>query len=278
MPRIHILKGFSGIDGALWVLKFHPGLPSRQDMAHTVAQNGYTVTNKRDYDILQLLGEWGLADIEKRKFTPQGKEFYTLWEMKRDVAIDVLHGLQYSLWTEHASDQNHASWAYQKVCNYLWEYHNLPKPQDMIAYIYDGRETLNAIHGDIANAFSAKSVNGAYDWLLPLSPPVLEGVSETSTGRRNFRKANFTRRSYCSPALFLMGLNWVAREAGNRYGDLWSVGPNQRQQVCRFCLIAESRFDFMFNETLRRFPNYLSVRRVGGLYIVIENEPQITDF
>lgn len=47
MSRIHILKGFSGIDGALWVLKFHPGLPSRQDMAHTVAQNGYTVTNKR---------------------------------------------------------------------------------------------------------------------------------------------------------------------------------------------------------------------------------------
>ena len=125
--------------------------------------------------------------------------------MKRDIAIDVLHGLQYSLWNQHTPDQNLASWAYQQVCDYLWEYRRLPKPKDLIAYIYDGREALDTIYGDIAKAFSTKSVNGAYDWLLPLSPPVLEGVSETSTGRRNFRKANLTRPILLFPRAFSNG-------------------------------------------------------------------------
>lgn len=277
MSRIHILKGFSGLSGALWILKFHPGLPSRQDMASTASQNGYTVTNKRDYDILQLLGEWGLADIEKRQFTQQGEEFYSLWEMKPDIAIDVLHGLQYGLWTQHAPDQNLASWAYQQVCDYLWEYQRLPKPQDLIAYIYDSREDLEGTHGDIANAFSTKSVNGAYDWLLPLSPPVLEGVSETSTGRRNFRHTAFTRRTHCSPALFLMGLNWIAREAAIKCGELVEINDVRKTQVCRFCLLEDNGFDFMLNETLRRFA-FLSVEQIGRLFVVINREPTIADF
>ncbi len=277
MSRIHILKGFSGIEGALWVLKFYPGLPSRQEMARTATQNGYVVTNKRDYDILQVLGEWELADVEKRQFTSRGKEFYSLWEMKRDVAIDVLHGLQYSLWTEHAPDQNLASWAYQRVCNYLWEYHILPKPQDLITYIYDNREDLGVIRGDIANAFSSKSVNGAYDWMLPLSPPVFSGVGETATGRRNFTKAVFTRRSYCSAALFLMGLDWVAREAKIKFGEPVEINDMRRTQVCCFCLLEESGFDFMLNETLRRFA-FLSVEQIGRLFIIINRTPKIADF
>ena len=263
--------------GALWVLKFHPGLPSRQDMARATAQNGYTVTNKRDYDILQLLGEWGLADIEKRQFTEPGEEFYSLWEMKPKTAIDVLHGLQYSLWTEHAPNQNLASWAYQRVCNYLAEYRRLPKPDDLIAYIYDNRATLEETYSDIANAFSTKSVNGAYDWLLPLSPSVLEGVSETPTGRRNFRRATFVRRSYCSPALFLMGLGWLAREAEIKFGELVEINDTRRLQMCRFCLIEENRFDFMLNETLSRF-SFLSIQEIGRLFVVIEREPKIADF
>lgn len=277
MLRIHILKGFSDLDGALWALKYCPGLRTRSEVVQVILESGQTVTDKSRFEILQLLGEWNLADHQRKSLTPTGEEFYFLWEMKHDTAIDVLHGLQYGLWTQHSPEQNLASWAYQQVCNYLWEYQALPNSQNLITYIYDNLDTLDTIHGDIANAFSAKSVNGAYDWLSPLKPPVFEGVRETTKGK-NFRSATFTRRSHCSTALFLMGLDWVARETGNQYGDLWSIGSDQRQAVCRFCLIDESRFDFMFNETLRRFPDHLSVRRTGGLYIVIENEPRITDF
>ena len=278
MSRIHILKGFSDLDGALRVLKFHPGLPTRQEVVRTAIENGDIVTDKNNYYILLLLEEWGLTDIGKRQLTQQGEEFYSLWEMKRDVAIDVLHGLQYGLWTQRTPAQHLASWAYQSVCGYLWEYQTLPKTQDLIAYIYDRREELDENQGDIANAFSSKSVNGAYDWLLPLNPPVLEGVSKTSTGRRNFRKAAFIRRTHCSPSLFLMGLSWVARDVGNEFGDLVAIDEARKNQICRFCLIEETGFDFMLKETRRRYSSYISVQQTVALYIVIEREPKIADF
>lgn len=277
MPRLHILKGFSDLESALWVLKYHPGLSSRSEIINTILASGYTVTDQVRFEILQLLGEWGLADIEKRQFTPRGEEFHSLWEMKRGVAIDVLHGLQYGLWTQHAPTQNRASWAYQRVCDYLWDYRELPQTNDLTSYIYDSSDMLDENQGNTADAFSPKSVNSAYDWLLPLSPPVLEGVSETASGRRNFKKATFTRRASCSPALFLMGLSWMAREAGNEFGELVAIGTARRLSVCRFCLIEENRFDFMLNETLRRF-SYISVQQTVGLYLDIERRPKIADF
>jgi hypothetical protein len=277
MPRLHILKGFSDLDGALWVLKYHPGLRTRPEIISTILANGFTVTDRVRFDILQLLEEWELADTKKRWLTPQGKEFYSLWEMKRETAIDVLHGLQYGLWTQHASTQNLASWAYQRVCDYLWDYRKLPKTQDLISYLYDSREALDERQGDIADAFSTKSVNSGYDWLLSLSPPVLQGVSATPSGRRNFKNATFARRSYCSPALFVMGLSWVMREAGNEFGNLVAIDDNRKLQVCYFCLLEESQFDFMLNETLHRFA-FLSVQQIGRLFVVIKQEPKIDDF
>lgn len=277
MPRLHILKGFSDLDGALWALKYHPGLRTRPEIISTILASGYTVTDRARFEILQLLGEWELADIKKRKLTPRGESFYSLWEMKRQVAIDVLHGLQYGLWTQHAPTQNLASWAYQRVCDYLWDHQELPKTQDLISYIYDSREALDERQGNIADAFSTKSVNSVYDWLLPVSPPVLQGISNTPSGRRNFRNAIFTRRASCSPAMFLMGLSWLAREAGNEFGELMAIDGERRLLVCRFCLIEENQFDFMLNETLRRF-SYISVQRTVGLYLVIEREPKIADF
>lgn len=277
MQRIHILKGFADLEGALWGLKYHPGQRTRSDLVCTILDNGFLVTDRARFEILQLLGEWNLAETEGRLLTPKGEEFYALWEMKREVAIDLLHGLQYGLWTRHVPTQHLASWAYQQVCNYLWDYQILPKPQDLVSDIYDRREELDEASGDIANAFSVKSVNGVYDWILPLSPPVLHGVSETATGRRNFRNATFSRRAYCSSALFLQGLSWVAREAAIEFGALMAIDEERQLQVCRFCLLEESGFDFMLNETLRRF-SYISVQSAGRLYVSIAREPQFADF
>ena len=276
MARIHILKGFSDLDGALWVLKYHSGLRTRSEIVGAILENGFTVSDRARFEVMQLLGEWGLVERKQQQFTPRGEEFYSLWEMKPDIAIDVLHGLQYSLWTQHIPDQNLASWAYQQVCDYLWEYQTLPQTRDLVAYLYDSREELNESQGSIANAFSTKSVNGAYDWLSALSPSVLKDIKKTAKGN-NFKKATFARRTHCSPALFLMGLSWITRESGNNFGDLVAIDEARKKQVCRFCLIEETGFDFMLSETLRRF-SYISVQRTVTLYIVIEREPKIADF
>ena len=62
MSRIHILKGFSDLDGALWVLKYHPELRTQSDIISIILKNGITVIDKSRFEVMQLLGEWGLVD------------------------------------------------------------------------------------------------------------------------------------------------------------------------------------------------------------------------
>ena len=91
-------------------MKYHPGPRSRPDLVQIVRDNGYTVANE-DYDIiLLLLTEWGIAQRKSARIDcRKAKDFIRLWEVKRDVAIDVLHGLQYGLWTQHSSDSKYLS-------------------------------------------------------------------------------------------------------------------------------------------------------------------------
>jgi len=223
------------------------------------------------------LNEWGLADKTSRALTPEGEALYSLWETKRRVAIDFLHGRQYSLWMLDAPDQNIASWAYKTICDYLWERQTLPEKKDFATYINDLRVAHEGmIPPDIGNAFSDKSINDAYDWLLPLEPPVLDSVEVGSQGN-SFTYATFRRRGFCSTALFVMGLGYIARESSVAFGDLVKIDDERKRAICRFCLIDETGFNLMLDEALRR-ASYLSVQRDWGLYVVIHRAPEIGDF
>lgn len=279
MSRIDVNQGFSDLNGALWVLKNNPGLRSYAEMVRVAEENGYTVTDRKSYRVMASLKEWGLADSKQRRFTPEGDDFHSLWQRNRNTAIDVLHGLQYGLWTQHAPTQHLASWTYQHICDYLWHHQIVQKHRDFINYIYDSLDDLGESHINSRSAsVNRRSVPNAYSWLLPLSPAVLKGVTANENGVKNFRHAVFTRRSYCSPALFLMGLSWVIREAGNQFGDLVAIDAERKEQVCRFCLIEDIRFDVMLSETHRRF-SFLSTQRTDKLhYAVVSREPTIADF
>jgi len=273
--RMDVNKGFSDLDGALWVLKNHPGLRNLEDMVYAATENGYSVTDRKGYRIILSLKEWGLAHHKQRQLTSKGEDFYSLWQRNRNTAIDVLHGLQYGLWSQYIPTQYLASWTYQYICDYLWTHQSLPKATDCVSNLYDSLEDLGENRVNIANSsVDDRTVTNTYDWLLPLSPPVLEGVIEQANGK-SFRNATFTQRAFCSPALFLMGLSWVARESGNEFGELVAVDQKRKEQVCRFCLIERTRFDFMLTETVRRF-SYVSAQRSD--YVVIGREPQISDF
>ena len=276
MARSHILKGFSDLESALWIHKYHCGLSIKQ-MVKVAQENGYPVTDTARYEAAQLLDEWGLADKNSRTLTPDGEAFYSLWETKRSAAIDFLHGRQYSLWTQKYPDENLASWAYKMVCDYLWERQALPEKSDLLAYIADLRAEHEAhIPPDIGEAFSAKSINSGYDWLLPLDPPVLEGVEIGSHGN-SYKSATFQRRSFCSTALFATALGYVVRETGSAFGELIKIDEVRKQAICRFCLINETGFDLMLDDTLRKVP-YLSVQKGVEIYMVIDREPKCADF
>ena len=266
MARSHILKGFSDLESALWIHKYYPGLTIRQ-MVKTALENGYTVTDTARYEAVQLLREWGLADRNKA-LTPEGEALYSLWETKRSTAIDFMHGRQYGLWTPKAPDQNITSWAYKTICDYLWTRQTLPGDRDLVAYIHDLRASdAVVIPPTIGNAFSKKSIHDAYDWLLPLDPPVFEN-GEIGKG--------FVQRPFCSTPLFVMGLGYIVRES--EFGDLVKIDDTRKQAVCRFCLIDETGFDFMLDEALRQV-SYLSVQRSwDGIYAALNREPQLGDF
>ena len=273
--RMDVNKGFSDLDGALWVLKNRPRLQKLEDMVRAAMENGYSVTDRKGYRIMLSLKEWGFADHKHRQLTPKGNEFYSLWQRNRNTAIDVLHGLQYSLWSQYTPTQHLASWTYQYICDYLWTHQALPRTNDCVSSLYDSLEDIGEGQVNSGNtSVDKRTVTNTYDWLLPLSPSVFEGVSEQANGK-SFKNATFTQRAFCSPALFLMGLSWIAREAGNEFGELIAIDQERKEKVCRFCLIERTQFDFMLTETVRRF-SYISAQR--SEYVVIGREPQITDF
>ena len=275
MARSHILKGFSDLESALWIHKYHSGLTIRK-MVKVALENGYEVTDTVNYEISQLLHEWEIADKQSRKLTPEGQAFYSLWETKRNTAIDFLHGRQYGLWTQSQPDQNISSWAYKSICDYLWTRQTLPDKGDLVTYINDLRASDEVvIPPDMGNAFSNKSINDAYDWLRPLDPPVLAygGVE-----RKSLKGATFAQRAFCSTLLFLSGLGYIVRESDTAFGDLVKIDDTRKQAVCRFCLISETGFDLMLDEALRQV-SYLSVQRDwDGIYMVLNQEPEVRDF
>ena len=275
MARSHILKGFSDLEAALWVHKYHPGLTIRQ-MVKVALENGYTVADTARCEAVQLLSEWRLADGKDRSLTAEGRDFYSLWETKRTTAIDFLHGRQYGLWTQSQPDQNIASWAYKNICDYLWTRQTLPDKEDLVAYVNDLRALDEVVvPPDMGNAFSIKSINDVYDWLMPLDPPVLasEGVETKS-----LKGATFAQRAFCSTLLFLMGLCYIVRETDTAFGDLIKIDDTRKRDVCRLCLINEIGFDLMLDDALRQV-SYLSVQRDwDGIYIVLNQKPEISDF
>ncbi|MYD63886.1 MAG: hypothetical protein F4W91_22885 [Gemmatimonadetes bacterium] len=276
MARSHILKGFSDLESALWIHKYHPGLTIRRQMVKVALENGYSVTDSARYEAVQLLSEWGLADGKSGSLTPEGQLFYSLWETKRSTAIDFLHGRQYGLWTQNQPDQNIASWAYKNICDYLWTRQTLPDKGDLVTYINDLRASDEVvIPPDMGNAFSNKSINDAYDWLRPLDPPVL---ANGGVGHKSLNGATFAQRAFCSTLLFLMGLGYIVRETNTVFGDLVKIDDTRKQAVCCFCLISEIGFDLMLDEALRQV-SYLSVQRGwDGIYMELNQKPEVRDF
>lgn len=277
MARSHILKGFSDIESALWVHKHYPGLTIKE-MVKTALDNGFDVTDSANYEAAQLLHEWDITDKDQRALTDTGKYFETLWQTKRNVAIDVLHGLQYGLWTKRNPELNIASWAYKTICDYLWSYQSLPdNSKELVSYINDLRSShSDLIPREIGDAFSNKSINDAYDWLMPLEPPVLLDVT-VGAQIKSFKNARLERRPYCSTALFVLGLAYIIRESENNFGDLILIDDNKKRGICLFCLIEETSFDFMLDESLRQF-DFISLQKEWEMFIDLHRKPEISDF
>lgn len=277
MARSHILKGFADIDTALWLHSNIGGL-TLSEMVSTARDHGLPVTDTANFEAVQVLVELGLAEKNSRTLSSPGDDFYRIWQTRRTDAVDILHGLQYGLWTPLSPSENIASWAYRTICLYLWDRQTLPESSDeLVRYVHNQRSADEMIPPEVGNAFSSKSILDAYDWILPLEPPVLCEVTESGSGR-SFRNATFQRRGYCATPLFLMALDHLLLDQQQGYGDLVSVDGENLRKVCAFCLIDEPAAEIMLDDTLRRFPHLLSLHREWGAFISLSRHPNMTDF
>ncbi len=277
MARSHILKAFSDIDTALWLHQQSLGL-SVAEMVSFAKEQGLPVNDSANFEAAQVLAELGLAERETRSLTPSGIDFYRIWQTRRSDAVDIIHGLQYGLWKPYNPSENVSSWAYRTICDYLWERQSLPDSSDSLArYVNSQRDAVSSIPPDVGNAFSNKSIADAYDWLIPLDPAVMEGVSEAGAAR-SFRQSTFQRRNYCSAPLFLMAVDHLVLELGQQYGDLLIIDGENQRRLCMFCLIEEPAVELMLDDALRRFPHLLSFQREWGMFVSLTRQPQMADF
>lgn len=265
------------MDSALWVHKHAIGLTIPQ-MVREAQANGLPVTDTANFEAAQVISELGLADRSSRTLTAAGSVFYKIWQTRRTDAVDLLHGLQYGLWTPDAPSENVASWAYRTICQFLWHQQRLPDTADSLArYVQNQRSAAAAIPPEVGNAFSPKSILDAYDWLAPLEPPVLFGIVPTGAGR-SLRQASFRRREYCSTPLFVLSLDHLMREQGQQYGDLVVLDGDNLESVCCYCLIEPSAVPLMIDDALRRFPHLLSHQRGWSDFVGLNRAPTFEDF
>ncbi len=276
MGRTHILKGFNDVDAALWALSQTTDA-TISELVDIAESAGFKVTDSVRFEAVQVLRELGLVNKESRSLSSTGKTFYRLWQIRRNDAIDILHGLQYGLWSSLEPNENVAYWAYRTICDYLWERQTIPEKDSLTRYVSSQRSANDSLSPDAGDAFSPKSIADAYDWLLPLDPPVITGVLEGEV-TRNYRQATFQRRPYCSTPLFLMAIDHLLSVLHQEYGDLVMIDSENQRRLCSFCLIEESAVEIMLAEALRRFPHLLSFQREWGIFVTLLRRPQMEDF
>lgn len=277
MPRTHILKGYSDIDAALWIYHHHPG-KSIQAMVTLCLENNLQVTDTTNFEATQVLHEWGLVQKQTRTLTSAGAAFYEIWHSRRTEAIDILHGLQYQLWSRLRPEDNPASWAYKTICDILWQTQTMPQAKDFAAMIAAQRQKSSQGPSQAGAAFSTKSIHDAYDWLLPLRPPVLLGVKSSQQGR-SFKEAIFVRRAYCSLPLFVMAVSYFMRETDHPWGDTLRIGEEERHTVCAASLVEPDTFPVLLGRAADRYPNLIRVQQTSSAIAVALPRPiRVEDF
>jgi hypothetical protein len=240
--------------------------------------NNLQVTDTTNFEATQMLHEWGLAHKQTRTLTSAGVAFYEIWQRRRNEAVDILHGLHYQLWSRLAPENNPASWAYKTVCDTLWQTQTIPKPKDFAETVALQLQMEGIAPSQANAAFSAKSIHDAYDWLLPLRPPVLLGVTRKQQGRA-FKDAVFVRRAYCALPLFVMALSYLAREAGYQWGDAMPLDEEALLKICAACLIEPEVFPVLLDRAAECYPSLFHVNRSAcAIAVLLPRSVRVEDF
>ena len=220
-------------------------------------------------DILQPLRDLGLVERRQIKLTGSG---HTLARIVHDIPNlfpDIFHYLYYSTWEPRQKAQKCFSWSYRTLCNHLWEQGTtVLNKKNLASFISTKASQLFQIRNV---SFSQSSVQGVTVWLESLFPSVIHS-GDTS-------EEVFSRRPFCPPELFILGIDFVYQTQEIDYGVNLLLSDERRDAICQVCLLDPTGFDRVLEYAVAQF-DYLEQGTGGGWgrYLTLRRAPRLEDF
>ena len=266
----HIRNAHPGdMVAVLATLEACPNLSTIDEVVSGAETLGFTIRDRARLEALMTARELQLVETSANLLTDKGKTLSELEMNKPDLFPDIVHGFQYSLWNKKESRAYCFSWSYREICKFLWQrgtYRADSRGRKSIASETEGLAQMQFERTNIV--LSSKSVGGALLWLGELVPNVIDQSS-----------ALFTRRTFCSPELFVLGIDFAYRLSEMDYGVNLLLGDEERDAICQVCLVEPESFDRVLDYATAQF-DYLEQGIGGGWgrYLTLHRAPRLRDF
>jgi hypothetical protein len=238
-------------------------------------QLGYTIghqvkTERQLKDVLQLLRDLYFMERRRVQLTNTGQVLAQIAFKNPNLPPEIIHFFYYTTWQKLKKSENCFSWSYRRLCDHLWQQGSA---------VLDKTELSSFVSSEASESFqiqsvsfSTNSVNGIMMWLEALDPPVLHQDEMSSEYR-------FSRRSFCTPELFTLAIDYVYRQDALDYGSNLLVNEARRHSVCQLCLLEVGSFDRVLEYAIAQF-DFLESGIGGGWgqYITLNRQPTLEDF
>lgn len=198
---------------------------------------------------LDVLNVFGIISKDEGRYeiTDFGQKLQQCSQFNQNIYFDLMHYLYYTTW-DVSKPETYFSWTYKKICDALWEI----KPSTI---------DKNKLAGDVYNyattyfpeiskiAISPYAVQGTRNWLRALNPPFVD------VDGRNIRTNE--GRQYCSPELFLLGVNFLYQENTISIGTPILIDRDKEIFLAKLCLLSINSVKNVLSLVMKIFPDFL---------------------
>jgi len=221
-------------------------------------------------DILQPLRDLGLVERRQIKLTQLGHVWAQIAYNNPYLFPEIFHYLYYSIWNPKQEAQKCFSWSYRTLCNHLWGQGTVALDKKMLASFISVEANQRFQIRSVS--FSQNSVQGVTVWLEALSPSVIRFGDDLS-------EEVFSRRLFCPPELFALGVDFVYQTQEIDYGVNLLLNDERRDAICQVCLLEPTSFDRVLEYAVAQF-DYLEQGTGGGWgrYLTLRRAPRLEDF
>lgn len=266
---LHIRNAHPGdMAAVLATLDVCPDLGTIGEIVTQAENSGFAILDQRRLEALATARDLGLVEPEHNVLTDEGRILAQLDASKPDLFVDIIHGLQYTLWDERNRAHHCFSWSYRALCQMLWRSSagTTGDSRPQLASEVEGLARAAFQRTDIA--FSPKSIGGALLWLTELEPPVVDDAG-----------IQLMRRAFCPPELFVLGVHFAYRASGVDLGANLLLGDERRDAICQVCLLTPEGFERVLEYAVAQF-TYLEKGLGGGWgrFLTLHRAPKLKDF